>query len=62
VDAGKAGGRVREATEADEMTPLENVADGPDDEVRKVQAWILAYRKRTLEGKLPAGKEETVNV
>jgi len=62
VDAGKAGGRVREATEADEVTPLENVADGPDDEVRKVQAWILAYRKRTLEGKLPAGKEETVNV
>ncbi len=62
VDAGKAGGRVREATEADEVTPLENVADGPEDEVRKVQAWILAYRKRTLEGKLPAGKEETVNV
>lgn len=53
---------MREATEADEVTPLENVADGPDDEVRKVQAWILAYRKRTLEGKLPAGKEETVNV
>lgn len=71
VDAGKAGGRVREATETDEMTPMENIgesadassgeavaAEVADDEIRKVQAWILAYRKRSLEGKLPAGKEE----
>ena len=79
VDAGKAGGRVREATETDDMTPVETVgetapdasdaspgdtvaAEGADDEVRNVQAWILVYRKRSLEGKLPVGKEETAAV
>ena len=76
VDAGKAGGRVRDADETDEMTPVEQATSGAenvsaegqpkenaaDDEVRKVQQWILAYRQRTLENKLPVEEEETVNV
>ena len=70
VDAGKAGGRVRDAEETDEITAVEDVSvadadagvvdDNDDGEVRKVQAWILNYKRRTLEAKLPV--EETSNV
>jgi len=70
VDAGKAGGRVRGAEETDEITAVEDVSvadadagvvdDNDDGEVRKVQAWILNYKRRTLEAKLPV--EETSNV
>lgn len=75
VDAGKAGGRVRQAEDTDKMTAVEDVArDDPNDsakeadevvtedndDVRKVQQWILNYKKRSLEAALPA--EEAANV
>ena len=51
---------------ADAGVADDDVVDGndedndDDDEVRKVQAWILNYKRRTLEAKLPV--EETANV